>query len=142
MRKAFLLAAVLLLATLLAPSIAAELKVNNDQIVTPSQPNATHPIVNPDDNAAVHNPTNASLSEQPKIGGAEENYTKVQTNVFDSSLFNFLWCRSFNQSIFALSIKGSVFNSQNHGNDWRNFNHEFEKAAQDSTVNPHVSQSY
>ena len=131
----------LLASILILPTLAVDLRVNHDQVVTPSQPNLSHPLVNAEDNAAVHNPTNASLSKQPKIGGAEENYTKVQTNVFDSSLFNFLWCRSFNQTIFALSIKGSVFSSGNHGNDWRNFNHEFEKAAQGEAVNPHVDPS-
>lgn len=139
MNKTFLLAVILLIGVLLSPVRAVDLKVNHDQIVTPNLPNISHPIVNADDNTAVHNPTNASLSEQPKIGGAEENYTKVQTNVFDSSLFNFLWCRSFNQSIFALSIKGSVFSSTNHGNDWHNFNHELEKAALGESINPHVN---
>ena len=143
MAKAFLLLALLALAAVNAAE-TADLKVHHDQVVTPSQPNLTHPIVSVADVAGVHNPENLStlrspgLSEQPKIGGAEENYTKVQTNVFDSSLFNFLWCRSYNQTIYSLSIKGTVFSSGNHGNDWRNFNHELEKAAQGEAINPHV----
>lgn len=82
--------------------------------------------------------TYSGLSEQPVIGGKEENFTKVQTNVFDSSLFNFMWCRSYNQTIFAQSIKGTVFTSTNHGNDWSNFNHELEKAATIDALNPQV----
>lgn len=142
MAKPFLLTSLLLIGFIAGLTLAVDLKVNHDQVVTPIQPNLSHPLVDIDDNTAVHNPNNLSLSEQPKIGGAEENYTKVQTNVFDSSLFNFLWCRSFNQSIFALSIKGSVFTSGNHGNDWRNFNHEFEKASQGEAVRPHVDLSH
>lgn len=81
---------------------------------------------------------NKDLSLQPKIGGAEENFTKVQTNVFDSELFNFVWCRSFNQSIFALSIKGTVFTSDNHGSDWRNFNGVLDKGAMGEGIESHV----
>lgn len=138
MTKSFLVVSVAVAMMVCGTAMGRELKVNHDQVVTPGLPEKSHPMVSLEDATAVHNPSNVSLSEQPTIGGAEENYTKVQTNVFDSSLFNFLWCRSFNQSIFALSIKGSVFTSNNHGNDWRNFNHEFEKAAHGETILPHV----
>lgn len=135
--KAFL--ATFLLLGLLGAGLSEEsFKVNKKQVVTPEAPKAEHPLVKVEDKTTIHNPENVSLSIPPKVGGDQENYTQVQTNVFDSDLFNFVWCRSFNQTVFAVSIKGTVFTSDNHGNDWKNYIHTLEKSRFGEQVDPHI----
>lgn len=52
------------------------------------------------------------------IGGEEENMTIFQNVKFPGQIEEVIWCRTDNQSVFALTYESKVYVSRNHGNDW------------------------